>query len=392
MSTGSPEGSMILVVDDMPENHDVMRRLLTVSGFEVVSALTGEEALACVAERPPDVILLDLVMPGMGGIEVCQRLKHDDATRHIPVIIITGLTDREANIRAVEAGADDFLPKPFDAVLLQARIRTSISAKRMHDRLISYQRELENSNLTLEQRVHERTRQVELTQHVTVFSLAKLAESRDPETGDHIDRMRNYVREVARAIVQLPQYETLGSEGFVEQIYHSSPLHDVGKVGIPDRILLKPGKLTPEEFEIMKKHSTIGGDTLRAADVEAGASGFLSMACEIAYYHHEKWDGSGYPEGRGGLEIPLSARIVAIADVYDALTTRRPYKEPFSHEKSVGIISEGKGKHFDPDVVDAFLSREEQVLEIRRMCVESGTISPIQRMISALEDAKGASV
>lgn len=368
----------ILIVDDMPENAMVLRSFLAPMGYQIDAVTRGEDALTMVEKNPPDVILLDIMMPGMNGFEVCRRLKQDPETQHIPVVIITGMSDKETNIEAVKSGADDFLIKPFDRILLEARIKTSSKTKLLHDRLIEYKRELEH-------KVVERTEQVVLTQQVTVFSLAKLAESRDNETGDHLERMRSYARELCEEVVLLPKYSDTYGPAFVDEIYKSTPLHDIGKVGIPDRILLKPGKLTDEEFEIMKQHSMIGGDTLKAADIEAGRDSFLATGRDIAYYHHEKWNGTGYPFQLSGEEIPLCARIAALADVYDALSSRRPYKEPFSHEKSKAIILEGRGSHFDPDIVDAFLAKEERFIEIREHFQGEGRLAPIQELVGALE-------
>lgn len=368
----------ILIVDDMPENAMVLRSFLAPMGYHIDAVTRGEDALEMVEHNPPDVILLDIMMPGMNGFEVCRRLKQDPETQHIPVVIITGMSDKETNIEAVKSGADDFLIKPFDRILLEARIKTSSKTKLLHDRLIEYKRELEH-------KVVERTEQVVLTQQVTVFALAKLAESRDNETGDHLERMRSYARVLCEEMVHLPKYRATYDTSFVEDIYKSTPLHDIGKVGIPDRILLKPGKLTEEEFEIMKHHAKIGGDTLKAADIEAGRDSFLTTGRDIAYYHHEKWDGSGYPFKLSGEDIPLSARIAALADVYDALSSRRPYKEPFSHEKSKAIILEGRGAHFDPDVVDAFLAREDRFISIREHFQGEGRLAPIQELANALD-------
>jgi putative two-component system response regulator len=373
----------ILVVDDLEENVRLLQHFLEPKGYEVRSAYTGEQALMAVEQFPPDVILLDLVMPGMDGFEVCQRLKADPELRHIPVIILTGLSEVQANVRALEAGADDFLIKPIDSVLLDARIRNSLGAKRLQDRVFQYQRQLEVYNETLEARIRDRTAQLERTQQVAIFSLAKLAESRDNETGEHIDRMRSYAREIALELSSWSKHEATVSSTFVDRLFISSPLHDIGKVGIPDGILLKPGKLSPEEFEIMKAHTVIGGDTLKAADYEAGGDSFMAMGRDIAYYHHEKWDGSGYPYNLRGEQIPLAARIVALGDVYDALTSRRPYKEAFSHEKSKAIILQGKGSHFDPDVVDAFLAREVNFIEVRKSFHDRGS-SRIQELINTL--------
>ena len=375
----------VLVVDDMPENIVLMRRLLGPKGYRITEATSGPQALDMVDTDPPDVVLLDLIMPEMNGFEVCDRLKRNLSTRHIPIIIITGVSEHDANIRALEAGVDDFLTRPIDPVLLEARIRSSVKAKAMQDQIIKYQRRLEGDNLALEERVRERTAQLERTQQVTMFCMARLAESRDPETGEHLDRMRRYVRELAIELGSWHKYDCIIDSGFVETLYYSSPLHDIGKVGIPDAILLKPGKLSPEEFDIMKTHTLVGGDTLKAADEEAGGNSFLTMGREIAYFHHEKYDGSGYPFGMIQEEIPLPARIVALGDAYDALTSRRPYKEPFSHERSKEIILEAAGTHFDPDVIKAFVAREAKLVRIRDQYQDSGHLTHIEQINQTLQ-------
>ncbi len=373
LSGNTQIGKHILVVDDLPENAKILSSFLTPQGYIIDAVTSGEEALELVSKTIPDVILLDLVMPGMNGLEVCRRLKQQPNTRHVPVIIITGVSEREANIKAIEAGADDFLTKPFDRVLLQARIDTSIKTKILQDQLLEHQQELEEI-------VRQRTKQVELTQRITVFSLAKLAESRDNETGDHLERIRCYARELAEELSGYSEFSAIIDQSFIKKIYDSCPLHDIGKVGIPDKILLKPGKLTAHEFEIMKRHPLIGGDTLHAADLEAGQNSFLKMGRDIAYFHHERMDGKGYPFGLRDQMIPIAARITALADVYDALSSRRPYKEPFSHEKSKAIILEGDGKQFDSLIVKAFLSREFRFDEIRNHFRGTGRPAPLQKL------------
>ncbi len=375
----------VLVVDDLVENTRLLENFLNPRGYDVMAVHSGQEALDVVAVNPPDVILLDLMMPGMDGFEVCRRLKQSLETHHIPIIIITGVPEKEANVRALDAGADDFLVKPFDAVLLSARIRNSLRSKMLQDQIFQYQRQLEEANENLEQKVRERTTQLAHTQQVAVFSLAKLSESRDTETGAHLERIRAYIRTIAQELVSNGYCACEDGAAFVEELYISSPLHDIGKVGIPDRILLKPGRLTPEEFEIMKTHTVIGGDTLQAADLEAGRDSFLSTGRDIAYFHHERWDGKGYPKGLAETEIPLSARITAVCDVYDALTSKRPYKEPFSHEKSRQIIIEGRGTQFDPAVVDAFRACETTITVIRDSSLELDACAPIMKLNEALE-------
>jgi len=371
-ATENATEKQVLVVDDFVENTRILQAFLGTKGYAVTCASSGQEALDRVASEPPDIILLDLIMPGMDGFEVCQRLKQSPDTRHIPVIIVTGLHEREANIRALESGADDFIVKPFDALLLDARIRNSLRAKTLQDQIILCQKQLEAQNQALEQRVRERTSQVLRTQQVAVFSLAKLAESRDTETGAHLERIRSYARMIATELARRGEYTGALTPDFIDEIYHSSPLHDIGKVGIPDGILLKPDRLTPEEFDFMKTHTSIGGDTLRAADIEAGRESFLAMGRDIAYFHHERWDGKGYPKGLQGTDIPLAARIVAVSDVYDALSSKRPYKEAFSHEKSKSIIVEGRGTAFEPCIVDAFLACEDGVLGTQTRLQDSG--------------------
>ena len=216
-----------------------------------------------------------------------------------------------------------------------------------------------------ERELRQKMEQLHQTQGAAMVGLAKLAETRDPETGQHLERMRNYSRLIAEELSVLSEYNLYITEEYIQDIYNSSPLHDIGKVGIPDAILLKPGRLTPKEFEIMKQHSAIGGDALRAADQQLGGESFLTLGKEIAYYHHEKWDGTGYPSGLKGSDIPLSARIVAIADVYDALTSKRIYKDAVSHDQARAIIIDSSGSHFAEDVVRAFLKREKDVLKIK---------------------------
>jgi putative two-component system response regulator len=369
---------LVLVVDDLVENCLVLKGFIKPLGFDVIIAHSGEEALEKIEVQPPDIILLDLMMPGMSGFEVTEHLKENPDTRHIPVIIVTGLSDPEANVRAIKAGADDFLIKPFDRVLLEARVRTSFKTKRLQDEILQHRRELEV-------RVRERTRQVELTREVALFSLARLAESRDAETGDHLERIRCYVRIIAEEMVSWNRHPEAMTGHFVDEIYLSSPLHDIGKVGIPDRLLLKPGPLTDAEFAIMKTHSLIGGDTLRDADYEAGQNSFLAMGRDIAYYHHERWDGKGYPNGLKGNDIPFAARIVTLADVYDALTSKRPYKEAFSHERAREIVLAGADKQFDPDVVEAFVRREKDFIKIRNTFQNTGEASLLQQLSEAVD-------
>ena len=339
----------VMIVDDTPENITLMNGLLK-DLYRTRIATGGERALkTAVVEPLPDLILLDIMMPDMDGYEVCRRLKADVRTADIPVIFLTAKTEVEDEQRGFDAGAVDYITKPISPPIVMARVKTQLALKAAADFL-------RDQNAYLETEVQKRTHEVQMVQDVTIMAMASLAETRDNETGNHIRRTQNYVRALALKLQPLPKYAPALDDATVEMLYKSAPLHDIGKVGIPDAILLKPGKLTPEEFEVMKSHTTLGRDAIIAAEnlIEAPST-FLRTAREIAYSHQEKWDGSGYPEKLKGEAIPLSARLMAVADVYDALISRRVYKPPFTHDKAVQIISEGRGTHFDPDLVDAFV-------------------------------------
>ena len=339
----------VLVVDDTEANVDILVEALS-DDYEVAVAMDGPSALDAVAQEPPDLVLLDIMMPGMDGYEVCSRLKAD-GHGELPVLFITALGDMGSKTRAFEAGGVDYITKPFEILEVKARVRTHLS-------LLEARRKIQKHNEELEQKVRERTRELERTQNVTLESLALLAEYRDLETGEHIRRTQLYVRLLVSEIRREggPLAEQLDRQT-AELLSISAPLHDIGKVGIPDSILLKPGKLDRGEFEIMKRHTVIGHDTLFRAEKKLGGNSFLRVAREIAYSHHEKWDGSGYPRGLSGDDIPLSGRLMAIADVYDALVSRRAYKAAFPKVKAAAIILEGKGSHFDPRLVDIFERR-----------------------------------
>jgi putative two-component system response regulator len=334
----------ILLVDDNSTNLQVLREALEGLGHRLLIAKNGQNALGIATKASPSLILLDVMMPGMDGYEVCKRLKADPKSNHIPVIFVTALTDEEDEAKGLALGALDYITKPFNPELVRARVRNHLDLKRYQDRL--------------EQMVKERTRKLALTQAIMIESLATLAEYRDPETGGHIKRTQNYVKALAVHLKDHPRFRDELDDETIELLYLSAPLHDVGKVGVRDHILLKPGRLTDEEFEEMKKHTTYGRDALLATERKLGQDTFLRYAREIAYTHQEKWDGSGYPSGLKGTEIPIAGRLMALADVYDALISKRVYKPPMPHEKAVAIIVEGKGRHFDPDMVDAFLALE----------------------------------
>jgi len=344
----------VLVVDDTPDNLMLMTDLLK-DRYRVKAANSGEAALRVLQSNPlPDLILLDIMMPGLSGHEVARQLQQDPRTRQIPIIFLTALASMENEIQGLELGAVDYITKPISPPLVLARVQTQLKIKAAADFL-------RDKNDFLEQEVQRRTREVVAIQDVTIQAMASLAETRDNETGNHIRRTQHYVRLLAELLRDHPRFNPFLNDDSIRQLFRSAPLHDIGKIGIPDHILLKPGRFTPEEFEIMKTHTTLGRDAIQRAEDQLGLSvDFLRMAKEIAYSHQEKWDGSGYPQGLVGEEIPMSARLMAVADVYDALISRRVYKAGMPHEQAVEIIRQGRASHFDPDVCDVFLTNAEQ--------------------------------
>ena len=343
---------VILIVDDSPENIDVLGELLR-HDYTIKAVTNGPKALeiATSTSPAPDLILLDVMMPGMDGYEVCRRLKADKVTRNIPIIFVTTLDEMEDEEYGLKLGAVDYIKKPFSSPIVRARVYSHLQLKYHQDHLQSL--------------VRERTRELEQVKGATIESMAVLAEFRDPETGGHIHRTKHYIRILAHHLKNHLNYrDYLGTET-ITLLYESAPLHDIGKIGIPDSILLKPGKLTTEEFEEMKKHTIYGYDAIKATEKKLGHQlSFLRYAGEIAYTHHEKWDGNGYPCGLRGDEIPISGRLMAVADVYDALISKRVYKPLFPHRKAVEIITEGCGTQFDPEIVIAFLEKAEQFHQV----------------------------
>jgi putative two-component system response regulator len=342
--------STVLVVDDSPENISFIRVLLK-DLYKIKIANNGETALHIAQSVPqPDLILLDIMMPGIDGYEVCRQLKSDLRTRDIPVIFLTARSDVEGETFGLSLGAVDYVIKPISPSVILSRVKTHLELKIARDFL-------KDRNALLEDEVSKRTREVAAIQDVTIHAMASLAETRDNETGNHIRRTQLYVKLLAEKLRHHPRFqEVLDNDKTIDLIIKSAPLHDIGKVGIPDRILLKPGRFEPEEFEIMKRHTTLGRDAIIKAEESLDLDHpFLTYAKEIAYYHHEKWDGSGYPEALSGDAIPVPARIMALADVYDALISRRPYKQGMPHAKAMEIILQGDGSHFDPDIILAFL-------------------------------------
>jgi putative two-component system response regulator len=349
----------ILIADDIEANRHILAQFLEDMGYSVIQSQDGREALNLVMQERPDIVILDIAMPEMDGIEVCRVIKSNPLTKIIPVVIITALGDDEHHLKALDAGADDFLTKPYKIHFLKARLKSLLALKLMNDASLGYQESLKRMNVELMEKLIS-------TQDITIVALAKLAEFRDPDTGEHLERMREYTRLIAQKLRELPKYKYYISDRYIENLYKSSPLHDIGKVGIRDDVLLKPGRLSHGEFELMKLHTTIGGDALATATQFSGLDrSFLDMGKEIAYSHHEKWNGSGYPRGLKGEQIPLSARILAIADVYDALTSKRVYKEAYPHKQARGIIVDECKTYFDPEVLQAFIDLEKQFIDVR---------------------------
>ena len=361
------EKRIILVVDDTPGNLSLMNGILEDS-YRVKVANGGEKALAIAAATPkPDLILLDIMMPGIDGYEVCGRLKADEATRDIPVIFLTARSETADEKRGLELGAVDYIAKPVSPPIVLARVKNHLALKAASDFL-------RDQNEYLEQIVDRRTIEVRAIQEVTIMALASLAETRDGDTGNHLRRTQQYIEVVARDLQADARYALSLSEFNIRTIYRSAPLHDIGKVGIPDRILLKPGKLDPEEFEMMKRHTILGSGAIENAERALGSKvEFLSVAKEIALSHHERWDGKGYPQGLAGEAIPLSAQLMAVADVYDALISKRVYKAGMPHEEALDIIVAGSGGQFNPDIVDSFVRTQEEFKRISSRLADEGS-------------------
>jgi putative two-component system response regulator len=356
----------ILIVDDNPENILLLGEILK-NKYNVKAAATGKKALEILWENnPPDLVLMDVVMPGMDGFEVCKLLKGRASSQNIPVIFVTALGESLDETKGFEIGGVDYITKPFQPSTVLARVKTHLT---LHDQ----NRVLEDKVVARTQSLATSAQALNDTQDVTIYALATLAEYRDNETGLHIMRTQRYVKVLATYLMSQPKFKNQSSPEIIELLYKSAPMHDIGKVGVPDNILLKPGKLTHDEFEIMKKHTEYGLEVIIKSEQTLGVdpkTSFLRFAREIAYTHQEKWDGTGYPEGTKGEQIPLSGRIMAIADVYDALISKRVYKPPITHNAAVRIIKHGRGSHFDPDMVDAFLEVKEEFRKIALNFVE----------------------
>lgn len=338
--------------------------MLRERGIKARPAASGATALRVAGAHPPDLVLLDVSMPDMDGYEVCRRLKGNPRLREIPVIFISALHEADDKVAAFRAGGVDYITKPFRFEEVSARVQA-------HLELVAARLHLQDQKQLLERQVEERTRELYNTQSIAIHSLAVLAEYRDNETGGHIMRTQHYMRALARRLATHPRFAGELDDGAIDLLFKSAPLHDIGKVGVPDRILLKPGALTSQERAEMQRHTIYGRDAIVNAEARLGEGAslsFLGLAKEITATHHERWDGSGYPAGLQGEAIPLSGRLMAIVDVYDALISRRVYKPPFPHSRAVEIITTGDGRvmpeHFDPDVLAAFFELREDFRDI----------------------------
>ncbi|MEC5215515.1 putative two-component system response regulator [Actimicrobium sp. GrIS 1.19] len=347
----------ILAVDDTPANLSLLATLLN-GAYRVKLANSPYKALELAFAEPPDLILLDIMMPGMDGFEVCRRLKNNPATARVPVLFLTAKAEVEDEERGFALGAVDFIHKPFSPPIVAARVRTQLEIKAAAEMMRDH-------NAWLETEVNRRLTEINHLQDAAIHVMVSLAEFRDQTTGNHIRRTSEYVRLLATELAGKPHHAAVLTPDRIALMAKSAPLHDIGKIAIPDHILLKRGKFTPDEWRIMQTHAECGYTILKRAGDDMGERGqFLAVAMEISRSHHEKWDGSGYPDGLAGDAIPLAARLMAAADVFDALLARRPYKEPMTVEHAVDIISAGRGHHFDPEIIDAFYARLPQFREI----------------------------
>ncbi len=347
----TPARGNVLVVDDTPANLTLLTQMLGERGYRVRPVPSGSLALKAAASDPPDIILLDVSMPDMDGFEVCRRMKEDARLKDIPILFISALTETEEKVKAFRRGGVDYITKPFQIEEVEARVETHL---RLRHALV----EVARYNNYLEQLVDEKVKEISDSQLATIFAMVKLAESRDDETGMHIWRVREYCLALATTLRGKPGFEDRVTDPFIRDLYNAAPLHDIGKVGIPDSILLKPGQHTPDEFEIMKTHTSIGVRTLHDVCERYPRNSFLSLGAQIAGSHHERWDGSGYPDGLEGDAIPMAGQIMAIADVYDALRTPRRYKPAFDHSVSLRTILDGDGRtrpsHFNSRILPVF--------------------------------------
>lgn len=367
---GPDSQATIMIVDDTPANLKLLECMLRDKGYRTRALPRGRLALKAVMNDPPDLILLDINMPEMDGYRVCRELKavSDSRVRDIPIIFISALNDVDDKMKAFTSGGVDYITKPFQLEEVQARVKTHLEIRRMQSELTRYSRDLEARVNEQISDILAAKEELSQAQHATILAMSKIAESRDDDTGRHIEITQAYCRVLAGKMGQRPEFRDQVDETFIKNIYNASPLHDIGKVAIPDAVLKKPGKLTPEEFEVIKTHTVIGARQLENVLTFYPNNAFVAMGASIARSHHEKWDGTGYPDGLAGNRIPLCAQIMAVADVYDALRSERCYKKALTHDESRRIIIADTGTHFSPAAGRAFRESEKEFARIHDKC------------------------
>jgi putative two-component system response regulator len=354
-----PPAGPVLVVDDNDYNRDMLARRMTRLGYQVSVASDGLQALEALENNSFDLVLLDVMMPGLDGVGVLRRMKAKPQWQDIPVIMISALQEIDSIAHCIEMGAEDYLPKPFDPAILKARVAACLEKKRMRKQEKSYLDQIEQYAIHLEKMVKEKVAAVSQAQFSTIYALSNLAAGRDAGSRGHLLRVQHYCRVLATSMMGMPRFTSI-DDSYIDTLEAACPLHDIGNIGLPDEVLQKMGTLEPVEYDQIKDHTTLGASTLLAVSEQHQDNAFLRMAVEIVECHHEKWDGSGYPYGLPGEAIPLSARIMAVADAYDALRSERSYKKALPHQHARDIIEEARGTHFDPDIVDCFIRTEAQ--------------------------------
>ena len=344
---------VILIIDDQVQNIELLEAYLAPECYEIIKAFNGKDAVNIIAANQIDLVLLDIMMPRIDGFEVIRRVRQGEKNRLLPIILVTALKEKEDRVKGIEAGCDDFISKPVDKLEPLARVHSLLKVKAYNDLMLNYRTELESEVTARTEQLKQALQRIKTASLDTIYRLSMASEYRDEETGAHIKRVSRYSAAIARKMGM--------DENTIETILYAAPMHDLGKIGIPDQILMKRGKLDPAEWKIIKFHTVIGAKILHGAEAE-----FIKLGEVIALSHHEKWDGSGYPNGEKGQQIPIAGRIVAIADVFDALTSKRPYKEAFPTEVSLAIVKQGRGTHFDPDVADAFFGIQDEIINIKK--------------------------
>ncbi len=354
-----PPAGPVLVVDDNEYNRDMLARRMARLGYQVSVACDGLQALDALEHNNFDLVLLDVMMPGLDGVGVLRRMKAKPQWMDIPVIMISALQEIDSIAHCIEMGAEDYLPKPFDPAILKARVAACFEKKRMRRQEKSYLEQIEQYTIHLEKTVKDKVQAISQAQFATIYALSNLAAGRDAGSNGHLLRVQHYCRVLATGLMGSPRFASINDD-YIDTLVAACPLHDIGNIGLPDEVLQKMGKLDDIEYDKIKDHTTVGASTLLSVSEQHKDSAFLRMAVEIVECHHERWDGTGYPFGLPGEAIPLSARIMAIADAYDALRSERSYKDALSHQHARDIIEQARGTHFDPDIVDCFLRTDAQ--------------------------------